>query len=127
MSRMQSGHALLIAGVWLLATSALVGFIQHRYRRWPEAFSSWRVVHVGGTAGAVQLLALSFVWTRLTRHETLAAVLASGLIFATLAFFIGPLATALGRARLAKVINRAGAVVAAPCYLTLPLILLWGA
>ncbi|MEO5770160.1 MAG: hypothetical protein ABIS92_17525, partial [Polyangia bacterium] len=88
-----------------------------------DAFSNWRVVHAGGTAGAVQLLALSFVWTRLRGHENAFAFLAGGIIFSTWAFFIGPLARAVGLPRLARRVNRAGALVAVPSYMALPLIL----
>src|SRR5690242_4127954 len=113
---MEPGKALLISGVTLLAISALLGFVQHRHREHGEAFALWRVVHAGGTAGAVQLLALSAVWSRFGRGGSVAPV-AAGVIVATWAFFLGPLARALGRPRIADVINRLGAVFAVPAYL----------
>src|SRR5438132_860001 len=58
---------LLVCGLTLLAVSALLGFVQHRHRERPDMFARWRVVHNGGTAGAVQLLALGAVWGRLGR------------------------------------------------------------
>jgi hypothetical protein len=120
---MEPARALLIFGTLLLTSSALLGFVQYRHRERPDTFSLWRVVHAGGTAGAVQLLALSAIWERFGLKGTLAAVLATGLIFATWAFFLGPLARAVGRTRTADVINSLGAVVALPAYLALPIVL----
>jgi hypothetical protein len=122
---MDTGRALLICGTVLLAISALLGFVQYRYRDRPELFAHWRVVHAGGTAGAVQLLALSAVWERFAGSVSWARFLAAGVMLATWAFFLGPLARALGRPRLARVINSAGGLVALPAYLMLPLVLLW--
>ena len=48
----------------------------------------------------------------------------AGVIFATWAFFIGPLAKATGHARIANSINRLGAVAAVPAYLALPVLIL---
>lgn len=121
---MESDRALLVFGTVLLAIAALLGFVQERHRASPEAFARWRVVHAGGTAGGVQLIALSAVWQRLTAAETWAAVLAWSLIFTAWAFFVGPLAHAMGRDRVARILNRVGAVVALPAYLALPAILL---
>jgi hypothetical protein len=121
---MESARALLVFGTFLLAIAALLGFVQERHRDSPDAFARWRVVHAGGTAGGVQLVALSAMWPRLPGTETWTPVLAWGLIFTAWAFFIGPIARAMGRHRLASVVNRAGAVVAVPSYLALPAILL---
>src|SRR4051794_37117281 len=93
-SEMDAEKGLLGAGISLLALSALCGFLQHRAREHAEAFARWRVVHAGGTAGAVQLLALSAVWKHFGQGPTV-SLLAAGLIAATLAFFFGPLARAL--------------------------------
>jgi hypothetical protein len=120
---MEPARALLICGTLLLTVSALLGFVQYRHRERPDAFSLWRVVHSGGTAGAVQLLALSAIWERFDTKGTWAAVLATGLIFATWAFFLGPLARAVGCTRTANVINSIGGVVALPAYLALPILL----
>jgi hypothetical protein len=120
---METGQALLIFGTVMLSASALLGFVQHARRERPEAFARWRVVHVGGTAGAVQLLALSAIWERFGSSGTWAGFLVTGLIVATWAFFLGPLAGALGWPRMATIINRMGAVVALPAYLALPIIL----
>jgi hypothetical protein len=120
---MELAQGLLIFGTVLLSTSALLGFVQHRHRELPDTLPRWRVVHVGGTAGAVQLLALSAIWERFGSKGAWATVLVAGLIFVTWAFFLGPLARALGWPRMAKVINGMGAVVALPSYLALPIIL----
>jgi hypothetical protein len=122
---MDAARALLTFGTVLLALSALLGFVQYRYRERPEVFAHWRVVHAGGTAGAVQLLALSAVWNRFAESGSRGTFLAAAIILATWAFFLGPLARALGRPRLASAINRTGAVVAFPAYLLLPLVLMW--
>jgi uncharacterized membrane protein YdcZ (DUF606 family) len=117
---MRSGGDLLLSGTVLLSVAAFIGFAQHRHREQPEALAHWRVVHVGGTAGAVQLIALSAVWPRLGDGAWTLG-LSAGLIVATWAFFLGPLAQALGRRRAAATINALGAVVALPTYLALPL------
>ena len=91
---MSSERLLFVSGVTLLAVSALLGFVQHAQRRRPDSFARWRVVHAGGTAGALQLLVLAAVWQRFTQGPPL-NVLATGLVVATLAFFLGPLAPAL--------------------------------
>ena len=62
---MDPSQALLVFGTLLLRVSELTGFAQHHARAQPEAFQRWRVVHNGGTAGAVQLLACAAVWDRL--------------------------------------------------------------
>ena len=107
-------------GVVLLSISALCGFVQYRYRERPEAFAHWRVVHAGGTAGAVQLIALYAIWGHLGINGTWATCLSNGLIIATWAFFLGPLARAVGQPRTARIVNSVGAVVAVPAYLLLP-------
>jgi hypothetical protein len=119
---MEPTRSLLVSGTVLLAISALLGFVQERHRDSPEAFAQWRVVHAGGTAGAVQLLALAAVWNQFATAGW-NAVLAWGLIVASWAFFLGPLARAMGQSWLARWINTAGAVVALPTYLLLPALL----
>ena len=113
---------LLVAGIALLAVSALLGFVQERHRARPEAFARWRVVHTGGTAGAVQLLGLAAVWGHFGRGPGL-TLLAAGLVTATVAFFLGPLAQALNLRRTATAILGAGAVIALPSYVALPVVL----
>ena len=113
----------LMAGIVLLASAALLGLVQEHYRKEPERFSAWRVVHAGGTAGAVQLLALGAVWERLSGSSGVADALAWTLVTVTCAF-LGPLARALGRPRLARGFNIVGATLAVPGYLALPLVLL---
>ena len=120
---MNAEKGLLVAGIVLLALAALTGFVQHRYRERPDVFASWRVVHAGGTAGAVQLLALSAVWARFG-HGLADSLLATGLIAATYAFFLGPLARALHWPRSAGIILMSGALLALPTYLALPMLLL---
>jgi hypothetical protein len=121
---MDPARALFVSGTLLLAISALLGFVQERQRHSPEAFSQWRVVHAGGTAGAVQLLALSATWPRLPAADVWTMTLACGPILTAWAFFIGPTARALGRPRLARIVNLVGAGVALPTYVVLPAILL---
>ena len=111
---------LLAAGTMLLASAALLGFVQERYRDRPQRFAEWRVVHAGGTAGAVQLLALAAIWERLAGPGAASIALACTLATVAWAFFRGPLARALGRPRLARGLNVAGAVLAVPGYLALP-------
>jgi hypothetical protein len=121
---MNATRALLISGTVLLAVAALLGFVQERYRDRPERFAAWRVVHAGGTAGAVQLLALASVWERLAGVSLMSTVLAYSLALASWAFFLGPLARALVWPRLARILNIAGAMLAVPCYVALPFALL---
>ena len=113
---------LLVAGILLLTPSALAGFLQARAKD-PDMAARWRVVYAGGTAGAVQLLALAAIGSRFPRG-VLALVVGLGIATSTWAFFVGPLARALGRPRLAAAVNLAGALVAGPAYLGLPLLLL---
>lgn len=122
---MNPHSALLVSGVVLLAVAALLGFVQYRYRDQPEPFAHWRVVHNGGTAGAVQLLALSVIWQHLGLSAPWGSVLAGALIASTWAFFLGPLARATGFPRTASAINGVGGLVALPAYLALPLPLLF--
>jgi hypothetical protein len=117
---METERALLISGTLLLTLSALCGFIQHRHRARADTVALWRVVHAGGTAGAVQLLALAALWDRLAPPGAFADLLAAGLIVATWAFFLGPLARALGGIRTARAITGIGAALAVPAYLALP-------
>jgi hypothetical protein len=107
----------------LLSSSALTGFAQYRQRERPDVFAQWRVVHAGGTAGAVQLLALAAVWSRFSAGLG-ATLVAFGVLVATLAFFIGPLARVLDWPRAATVVLRLGGLVALPSYLALPIIVL---
>ncbi len=104
----------------MLSVSALLGFVQYRYRERPEVFAQWRVVHVGGTAGALQLIALSTIWKNLDPARTWATWLGAGIIVATWAFFVGPLMRALGQRRVARIMNFVGAAIAVPAYLSLP-------
>jgi hypothetical protein len=121
---MDGARVLLIAGVVLLSIAALLGFVQERYRDRPHAFAAWRVVHAGGTAGAVQLLVLAALWQRLAGSGLMSIVMACTLSSTTWAFFLGPLAHATGRPRLGRVVNIAGAALAIPGYGALPFVLL---
>jgi len=112
-------HVLLQFGIVLLAIAALLGFVQHRYKNEPHTFALWRVVHNGGTAGAVQLIALSAVWPHIAPEGLMRSLLSWGLVFATWAFLLGPLANAAGRPRAASAINNVGALVALPSYVLL--------
>jgi hypothetical protein len=116
---MDSGRLLLLSGVVLLSISALLGFIQERHRDSPDTFARWRVVHAGGAAGAVQLIALAAVWPRFNATGWLAPI-AVGLVWSSWAFFLGPLARAMERPRVSRWINIAGAIVALPTYIILP-------
>jgi hypothetical protein len=119
---MDSSRVLLSSGVILLSISALLGFVQERHRDSPEAFARWRVVHAGGGAGAVQLIAFAAVWNQfaVTGWRT---ILPAGLVFASWAFFIGPLARAMNLPRVSRWVNLAGAIVAIPTYVLLPALL----
>jgi len=120
---MESERLLFVSGTLLLAVSALLGFVQHGHRDRPEAFALWRVVHAGGAAGALQLLVLAAVWKNFARGPAV-TLLALGLVAATYAFFLGPLARALNRPRIAVALLAVGAVVALPAYLALPIAIL---
>ena len=117
---MDATPALVAAGTVLLAIAALLGFVQERYRGRPDLFAGWRVVHAGGTAGAVQLLALAAIWQRLTTPGTFSLALAWTLIAVAWAFFLGPLARVLDRPRMARTVNIIGATLAIPGYVALP-------
>ena len=120
---MGSERLLAVCGTLLLAVTSLLGFVQHRYRAQAEAFARWRVVHAGGTAGAVQLLALAGVWKYFPVGE-FGAGLALALVVATCAFVVGPLARALDWPRTARVVLALGAAIALPAYLALPVAVL---
>lgn len=120
-----AARALAIAGTILLSAAALVGFRQHAARHDAVRAARWRVVHVGGTAGAVQLLACAAVWRWLSHDATWTTWLAIGLITSTCAFFVGPLSEACGQPRAARIIIWVGSCVALPSYLALPAILLF--
>ncbi|MBM3818841.1 MAG: hypothetical protein FJW14_07490 [Acidimicrobiia bacterium] len=105
---MEPAGALLAFGTLLLSIAALLGFVQEQHRHSPELFAQWRVVHAGGSAGGVQLVALSAVWQRFDQSGWWTAALPWALVIAAWAFFIGPLARATGHARLAQVINSLG-------------------
>jgi len=110
---------MVMTGVTLLAVAALTGFVQHRYRGDAERFALWRVAHSGGTAGAVQLIALGTIWSR--AGDGLASnSVGIGVLFATLAFFLGPLARALGYGRVADTVVATGGLIALPAYAALP-------
>jgi hypothetical protein len=119
---MQTSRLLLSGGLVLLAISALLGFVQQQHRHSPEAFAQWRVVHAGGAAGAVQLIALAAVWDQFAASG-LSSFVAWGLILTSWAFFLGPLARAMSAGSAARWINLGGAIVAVPTYLMLPTLL----
>jgi hypothetical protein len=106
----------------LLSITALLGFVQERHRESPEAFARWRVVHAGGAAGAVQLIALAAVWHQFAATGWQTSV-ALGLVWASWAFFLGPLARAMDLPRVSQWVNIAGAIVALPTYIFLPALL----
>lgn len=123
---MQTQDLLLALGIILLAAASLLGFMQARLAPDHPAQARWRVVHVGGTAGAVQLIALSAVWHKLTVDNTslLAITIAAGIAISTWAFFIGPLMRALGDERWYRGVHWFGAAFAVPGYAALPFLLL---
>ena len=116
---MDASRVLLVSGVVLLSISALLGFVQERYRGSPERFAQWRVVHAGGAAGAVQLIALAAVWQQFNAAGWNELV-ALGLVVTSWAFFLGPLARAIEQPQISRWINTAGAIVALPTYVALP-------
>jgi hypothetical protein len=117
---------LLATGVVLLSVSALLGFAQARAHPGSVSEARWRVVHVGGATGAVQLIALSAVWNQLSASSPwlLTAACALGVAVSSWAFFLGPLLHALGDETWYRRVNLLGAVLAVPGYLMLPLLLL---
>lgn len=121
---MDPSRVLLLSGVVLLSISALLGFVQERHRDSPEMFSRWRVVHAGGAAGAVQLIALAAVWSQFAATGW-KAMLPVGLVVTSWAFFLGPLARAMDLPRVSRWIDTAGALFAAPTYVLLPALLAW--
>jgi hypothetical protein len=123
LQEMDPERLLLVWGMVLLAVAALLGFVQHRHRTRPESFARWRVVHTGGTAGAVQLLGLAAVWGHFGRGAGV-TLLAVGVVTATIAVFLGPRAHALSLRRTGSAILLAGAFVALPSYAALPLLLI---
>ena len=110
----------------MLGLAALTGFAQARHARNSARHVRWRVVHAGGTAGAVQLIALGAALrvldAPLTRWYELPTLV--GVALATWAFFLGPLLHALGKDRTARWVTLCGAVFAAPAYAALPLLVL---
>lgn len=117
--KLESGELLLTAGALLLGIAAFMGFAQARASRGSATESRWRVVHNGGTAGGVQLLALSAVWTRLAAPSLFSGIVACCLVLSTWLFFIGPLLKALSRPRSGNAILWVGAVASLPAYLGL--------
>jgi uncharacterized membrane protein YqhA len=117
---------LITAGVTLLAIAALTGFLQARHAAGSPSHVLWRVAHSGGTAGAVQLIALGAALQHLRPAitDSLASVILSAVTLGTWAFFIGPLLRASGAERASRVVNLAGACIAGPAYLALPLLVL---
>lgn len=113
---LDGGGLLLITGAVLLGIAAFMGFAQAGTQRGSTAESKWRVVHSGGTAGGVQLLALSAVWSRLAGPSPLAGVIAGCLALSTWLFFVGPLLKALSRSRSGNVVLWAGATASLPAY-----------
>ncbi|MFZ5895491.1 MAG: hypothetical protein ACOY0T_30825 [Myxococcota bacterium] len=119
---MDTERLLVVCGTILLAAAALLGYVQHWHRQRPTEFARWRVVHAGGTAGAVQLIGLAAVW-RYFEHGVSSTLLAIGVTAATFAFFLGPLAAALNWPKMARSLLAVGAAVALPAYVALPLVL----
>ena len=76
----------------------------------------WRVVHNGGTAGGVQLLALGAVWSKLAFASVLSMLAAGALVAGTWLMFVDPLMTALAQPRLGKWAGYCGAFVSVPGY-----------
>jgi len=120
--RIDSDALLLVTGALLLSVAAFTGFVQARTERGSAEEVRWRVVHNGGTAGGVQLLALSAVWARLAGSSDFAGPIALCLAMSTLLFFVGPLLKALSRARSGNLVLWAGAVASLPAYIGLILL-----
>lgn len=110
---------LVAAGALLLAVAALLGFQVHRSTGDASALAHWRVVHNGGTAGGVQLLALAAVWSKLVSTSAQSLVCVVSLVVGTWLMFVGPLLTALAKPRLGKLLSRSGGFAAIPAYLLL--------
>lgn len=110
---------LVAAGALLLAIAALLGFQVHRSTADAAALAHWRVVHNGGTAGGVQLLALAAVWSKLVSATSESLVCIVSLVVGTWLMFVGPLLTAMAKPRIGKLLARSGAFAAIPAYLLL--------
>jgi hypothetical protein len=119
MMNIDSEGLMLTTGAVLLGLAAFMGFAQAGTSRGSAEEARWRVVHNGGTAGGVQLLALSAVWTRLCGQSPFAGWVAVCLALSTWLFFIGPLLKALSRVRSGNAVLWAGAVASLPAYLGL--------
>lgn len=117
---------LILAGVLLLSVAALTGFLQARHAAGSPPHVLWRVAHAGGTAGAVQLIALGAALPHLRPvvSDSLVSVILAAVATGTWAFFLGPLLRASGAERASRWVNLAGAAVAGPAYLALPLLVL---
>jgi len=70
----------------------------------------------------LQLIALFAVWNQ-SAVTGWRALVPLGLVFASWAFFVGPLARAMNLPRVSRWVNMAGAVVALPTYVLLPVLL----
>lgn len=117
---LQASASLFISsGALLLAVAALLGFQLHRSSSMPAATARWRVVHSGGTAGGVQLIALGAVWSKLALASATSVLATGALVAGTWLMFVGPLMTALARPRLGKWIAYCGAFISVPGYLLL--------
>jgi hypothetical protein len=121
-----AARALVSSGIVLLALAALTGFLQARHAPDSPEHALWRVVHTGGTAGAVQLIALGAVLDHFAARlpDLLRVPIVIGVALATWAFFIGPALRAAGAARAGRAVTLFGAVVAGPAYVALPLLAL---
>lgn len=107
------------SGALLLAVAALLGFQLHRSSHVPAATARWRVVHSGGTAGGVQLIALGAVWSKLALASATSVLATGTLVAGTWLMFVGPLMTALARPRLGMWVGYCGAFISVPGYLLL--------
>lgn len=110
-----SESLLLVSGAILLGVAAFMGFAQAKARG-SHTESMWRVVHSGGTAGGVQLIALAAVWTLLGGQSPGGAVVAVCLCVSTWLFFIGPLLRVLERDKAGNLVLWIGATAAIPAY-----------
>lgn len=110
---------ILALGLFLLSVAAFTGYKQHSVQKDPEQFALWRVVHSGGTSGAVQIVVFGLVLAHL-KIGLVGGIIVLGATVSSCCFFVGPLLKALNRATLGSRVNAFGGLLAIPSYGALP-------
>jgi len=110
---------ILVLGLFLLSAAAFTGYKQHSVKNDPELFALWRVVHSGGTSGAVQIVVFGLLLAHF-KIGLAGGIVVLGATVSSCCFFVGPLLKALNRASLGGRVNALGGVLAIPSYAALP-------